>query len=105
MPLRGDVVCRSEDPLPLLRDPLEAARGSVVVEDLLHEVLPPESLAPRDLLEIVQEVRKLVSVHDTLVPNQTELRLADAGRIGDHGDCQDRKSTRLNSSHVRISYA
>src|SRR2546425_1219407 len=41
MPFRRDVVGRREDLLPLLRDFLQAARGPVVVENLLHEVLPP----------------------------------------------------------------
>src|SRR5690606_42129029 len=30
---------------------------------------------------------------------------ADVLRLGDRGDARDRKSTRLNSSHVKISYA
>src|SRR2546426_11246574 len=30
---------------------------------------------------------------------------APAGRLGHHGAVQDRKSTRLNSSHLVISYA
>src|SRR5699024_12439819 len=33
------------------------------------------------------------------------LKLAAAGAEADHGLEQDRKSTRLNSSHVSISYA
>src|SRR5690606_40147439 len=35
-----------------------------------------------------------------------EVRLGDGRPAGqDHGDEEDRKSTRLNSSHVKISYA
>src|SRR5690606_41583094 len=31
--------------------------------------------------------------------------IVPAGALGLHVDCEDRKSTRLNSSHVKISYA
>src|SRR2546428_12199431 len=34
-----------------------------------------------------------------------ELRVGDVGREGAHAADQDRKSTRLNSSHDQISYA
>src|SRR2546425_491150 len=84
VPFRCDVVGRREDPLPLLGDLFQASRGPVVVEDLLHQVVPPEAFSLRDLLEIVEEVGKLLSVHYALVPNQAELRLAAAGCVGDH---------------------
>src|SRR5256712_8665671 len=84
VPFRCDVVGRREDPLPLLGDLFQASRGPVVVEDLLHQVVPPEAFSLRDLLEIVEEVGKLLSVHYALVPNQAELRLAAAGCVSDH---------------------
>src|SRR2546422_2197089 len=84
MPFRRDVVGRREDLLPLLRDFLQAARGPVVVENLLHEVLPPKSLALRDFLEVVEEIRELLAVHHSFVPDQAELGLAAPGRIRDH---------------------
>src|SRR3989449_303821 len=84
MPFRRDVVGRREDLLPLLRDFLQAARGPVVVENLPHEVLPPKSLALRDFLEVVEEIRELLAVHHSFVPDQAELGLAAPGRIRDH---------------------
>src|SRR6266571_74451 len=84
MPFRRDVVCGREDLLPLLRDFLQAARGPVVVENLLHKVLPPKSLALRDFLEVVEEIRELLAVHHSFVPDQAELGLAAPGRIRDH---------------------
>src|SRR2546426_826554 len=84
VPLGCDVVCRGEHALPFLRDLLQSPRRSVVVEDLLHEVRLPEALALRDLLEVFEEVGKLLSVHYALVPNQAELRLAAAGCVSDH---------------------
>src|SRR5213080_3063709 len=56
----------------------------MVVEDFLDEVLAPEALALRHLFKVVEEVRELLALHDPLVPNQAELRLASAGRVRDH---------------------
>src|SRR5947199_1419923 len=56
----------------------------MVVEDFLDEVLAPEALALRHLFEVVEEVRELLALHDPLVPDQAELRLASAGRVRDH---------------------
>src|SRR2546425_2283721 len=81
MPLWRNVVGGRENPLPLFRHIFQSSRGSVVVKDFLHEVLPPEAFAPRDLLEAVEQARELLAVHDTLVPNQTELGLASSGRL------------------------
>src|SRR3989442_1121913 len=76
-----------EDSLPPFWDFFQAARGSVVLENLLHKVVPPEPLTLRDLFEVVEEVRELLAIHHTLVPDQTELGLATAGRVRDHRDC------------------
>src|SRR5256885_2880571 len=39
-------------------------------------------------------------------PGQSDrLHLGDEGAAGEHGEMGDRKSTRLNSSHLVISYA
>src|SRR6058998_2012699 len=99
MPFRRDVVGRREDLLPLLRDFLQAARGPVVVENLLHEVLPPKSLALRDFLEVVEEIRELLAVHHSFVPDQTELGLAAAGRICDHRE----RAGRSDRGDVRVA--
>src|SRR5213593_2663759 len=53
MPLRRDIMSSCEDPLPLLRHLFESARRAVVVKDSLDEILPPEALALRDLLEVI----------------------------------------------------
>src|SRR5256886_4839981 len=50
-----------------------------------------------------------LSLHDALPISRPEL-LGDGagalvGAVGHHRDAQDRKSTRLNSSHSQISYA
>src|SRR5207249_5110192 len=61
----------------------------------------PESLALRDFLKVVEEIRQLLAVHDALVPNQTELGLAAAGRIRDHGE----RAGRRDSRDVRVAEA
>src|SRR2546426_9428278 len=99
MPFRRDVVGRREDLLPLLRDFLQAARGPVVVENLPHEVLPPKSLALRDFLEVVEEIRELLAVHHSFVPDQAELGLAAAGRICDHRE----RAGRSDRGDVRVA--
>src|SRR2546425_4065071 len=99
VPFWRNIVGRREDPLPLLRDFLQAARRSVVVENLFHKVLPPETLPLRNLLEVVEEVRELFAVHHTLVPDQTELGLAAAGRVRDHRE----RAGRGDGCDVRVS--
>src|SRR3989449_3194819 len=98
VPFRRDVVRGGEDLLPLLRDLFQAARGAVIVENLLHQVLSPEALALRDLLEVVEEVRELFAVHHALVPDQAEFRLAAARCVRNHreraGRC-DRRDVRV----------
>src|SRR5437870_10995155 len=41
----------------------------------------------------------------TLSAHRDRARLRSWGLAGSQGGCRDRKSTRLNSSHVAISYA
>src|SRR3989449_2128097 len=84
VPFRRDVVRGGEHPLPLLRDFLQSARGAVVVEDFLDEVLSPETFALRDLFEIVEEIGELLAFHHPLVPDEAKFRLAAAGRIRNH---------------------
>src|SRR3989475_64483 len=84
VPLRRDVVGRREAPLPLLRDFPQTAWGSVVIENLLHELLPPKSFPLRDLFEIVKEVREFLAVHHPFVPDEAEFRLASSRRVRDH---------------------
>src|SRR3989441_4216280 len=73
MPFRRDVVGRREDLLPLLRDFLQAARGPVVGENLLHEPLPPKSLALRDFREVIEEIRQLFAVHHAHAPDEAKF--------------------------------
>src|SRR2546425_2979979 len=73
MPFRRDVVGRREDLLPPLRDFLQAARGPVVVENLLHEPLPPKSLALRDFREVIEEIRQLFAVHHAHAPDEAKF--------------------------------
>src|SRR5437879_2100523 len=53
VPLGRNVVGRRENPLPFLWDVLQAARRSVVVEDLLHEVIAPNAIPFCNLLKVV----------------------------------------------------
>src|SRR5207247_5761742 len=99
MPFWRHVVGRREDPLPLLRDLLQAPGRSVVAEDFLDEVLAPEAFAPRDFLEVVEEVREFLALHDALVPNQAELRLATARRVRNHRE----RARRGDGGDVRVA--
>src|SRR5207244_12016201 len=56
VPFRRDVVGGGEDPLPLLGDLVQSARGAVVDEDFLYEVLSPVTFALRDMLERAKEI-------------------------------------------------
>src|SRR3989442_4969916 len=71
-----------------------------VAQDLLSDLEPGFELghAGRVELEVLEDVRALFLVLDLVG------KLALAPEIGAL-DGADRKSTRLNSSHVRISYA
>src|SRR5207247_8154324 len=51
----------------------------------------PESLALRDFLKVVEEIRQLLAVHHSLVPIQAKLWLAAPGRIRDHRECAGRR--------------
>src|SRR5436309_66878 len=94
VPFRRDVVRGGEDPLPFLGDLLQAPRRAVVVEDFLHEIVAPESLAFCDFFKVVEEIRQLLAVHNALVPDQAELGLAAAGRIRDHRERAGRRDRR-----------
>src|SRR5699024_12624233 len=59
--------------------------------------LPPDAKTPPD-----QSVRGCSVPYEVLCSAGCELVLA---LTGNHNHSQDRKSTRLNSSHVSISYA
>src|SRR5690625_6826559 len=58
---------------------------------------------------VVQVADELVAVHRQGVlecRGAVVVELPDVGRVGDiRAECRDRKSTRLSSSHVAISYA
>src|SRR2546428_5321057 len=53
-----------------------------------------------DFFEVVEEIRELLTVHHSFVPDQTELGLAAAGRICDHRERAGR-SDRVQSDLVR----
>src|SRR5699024_12138176 len=95
---------------------------------LLPDLLPPRSLAPRALPSFPTRRSsdlEEVSLPESRLTDEMRARLAEtvgedfvrddhatrvshaAGRSlpGRMGDAGDRKSTRLNSSHVSISYA
>src|SRR5437762_3655864 len=72
-----------------------------------HYPLAEQKLVYRILHRHLTEAPELMDsefLHDL----QTQLQkqaLAEGVDVADHGDVQDRKSTRLNSSHRCISYA
>src|SRR5690554_7162103 len=80
----------------------EAAEKVMMVGDGINDVLV---LAAADLSLAVSEASDLAKTNaDTLLNNgqlEVILQMLDTGRK----TRRDRKSTRLNSSHVRISYA
>src|SRR5690606_41970109 len=84
----------------------------------LHDALPifEEALLPAQTLRlrVVAETRKIGLERRKLVPQALLVRAAERGVVpraldvrdlGLELDPTDRKSTRLNSSHVKISYA
>src|SRR5207302_8074126 len=91
----------------------------------LHDALPIfdqpqlETLLGRDLRAEQQELQRLGAADEARQPlgaavagNDPEIRfrlahprrLFQQAQMAGHGDLADRKSTRLNSSHVKISY-
>src|SRR3712207_8518482 len=75
----------------------------------LHDALPIFGQRPVDLLHGAGVQRAVLVVAGEADDDQGPARRGRAGRIesGRHprGQPQDRKSTRLNSSHANISYA
>src|SRR2546426_4817075 len=67
------------------------------VEDLLVELLDPAEVG-RTKLDII-DLPVMIGLHRPASFVWRRVREKDAGR------CRDRKSTRLNSSHLVISYA
>src|SRR5690606_40699256 len=49
-----------------------------------------------------REIALTLNARDLVAQNERAIARIDAGT---YGVCEDRKSTRLNSSHVKISYA
>src|SRR5690554_7029729 len=84
-----------------------------LIENIQREDLNPieEAVALKrlqDEFELThQEVAQAVGKSRTTVTNLLRLIALsdDVKTLLEHGDLEDRKSTRLNSSHVRISYA
>src|SRR5690606_39943312 len=69
-------------------------------EDQLMRLLPHLASEPADLLRLVS-----AAVYATPRVWKACLDLVPTGAMEDAISRQDRKSTRLNSSHVKISYA
>src|SRR5690606_9399479 len=69
------------------------ADGTLVAE------LPPEALSATEILPLFKQML-LVRTFDTKA-----IALQRTGKLGTYAASLDRKSTRLNSSHVKISYA
>src|SRR5690606_40127221 len=63
------------------------------------DVLRSSPLLPHSLHEAFFAIAEPIAIQ----LQQVDLSIFNQQRL--HGDCQDRKSTRLNSSHVKISYA
>src|SRR5690606_40717482 len=92
------------------------ARAAAQIAALsLHDALPicllhPDAELANDLLRItVAEIRRLEAIFSLYRPDSALSRLNRDGRLAgpplDFVELLDRKSTRLNSSHVKISYA
>src|SRR5690554_7383405 len=82
----------------------------------LHDALPICALGDTQMLDHIAQIIRLLDIikgdpGDTLGVSLVELQRHTIGDGGENGqlvssvDALDRKSTRLNSSHVRISYA
>src|SRR5690554_7092409 len=67
----------------------------------IREIIKPCGLSPRKSKAIHELSQILIDKHDGVVPDNYE----DLEFLPGVGHKTDRKSTRLNSSHVRISYA
>src|SRR5690554_7559742 len=63
----------------------------------------PVSQAPADL-DLTSSLQKKKLIEQPTAELNTKAEVADEPNVEDE-TAQDRKSTRLNSSHVRISYA
>src|SRR5690606_32662362 len=75
--------------------------GVIVLKEAAATGLPTIGTRHGGIPEIIEHERT-----GLLVEERDEAQLADAlARILSRPDLQDRKSTRLNSSHVKISYA
>src|SRR5690606_40101154 len=100
-------VCWRPDPYILSRN--ETALTALYTLSL-HDALPickplPPVLPNRSFLfQMASKINRLPKA--LLQPPQVYLRSGYCGRCQDRGIAvRDRKSTRLNSSHVKISYA
>src|SRR2546421_8884017 len=70
-----------------------------------RSTLFPYTTLFRSRLPLIREPRKILGMDDRL-PNPTvHIGLRRGGHCHDVSTVQDRKSTRLNSSHDQISYA
>src|SRR5690606_40352357 len=72
--------------------------------DYIELHLPSSDPQPNRLIVRERDVRGLRKLQKTIPPPQA-VRLAGKLDLIKHSDGTDRKSTRLNSSHVKISYA
>src|SRR3712207_7852582 len=70
-------------------------------EFLLTVNLSASQLADPEIVRVVEGALAATG----MAPHNLGLELTEQVLIGDEADAQDRKSTRLNSSHANISYA
>src|SRR6266511_5238060 len=108
----SSLALRVDEPESLLQSRLglraDRRRGRLAVleEDYRRDRLDPEALRERGLLVDVHVDELEVAVrllHDPV--EHGRHRVTRPAPFGPEVDDQDRKSTRLNSSHVKISYA
>src|SRR5690606_40835275 len=84
------------DALPILLDEQEAPLHVVSLDGEHPRRLAGEDVQTPNAVGVVAEFRQLL---------HTGLQLGQMGVQPVEPDVEDRKSTRLNSSHVKISYA
>src|SRR5690554_7326330 len=76
----------------------------------LHDALPILQLLQKSAAQLRQHTDSLIAYYQNLPTEEQEKELERISNelrelIADYKARTDRKSTRLNSSHVRISYA
>src|ERR1035441_10453648 len=122
---RGNVLASETDYTELARRPLEAEQCALIVVDMQEKLLPPiwekERLVRNVQLLIrlagILKIPALVTTQyakglgntvpgiASMLPDNPPIDKLMFSCFGSDVFCSDRKSTRLNSSHLGISYA